>query len=350
MRFEARVSARRPRRRGWTSAAPASWALRALGCILVCAVMALPALALAARASLPATGPAAAAPTRRDREGRIVAPVMIDGKGPFQFLVDTGANSSMVTPALVRALGLVALKTAAERVEGITGAERLPCAAIESLRIGNIVKHDLRLPISGSPVLDGLDGILGLAGFGAGRVLVDFHENKVIIDRSRAPFPLGFLAIRARHTPGGLLVIPARVGGVAVAAVIDTGAAVTLGNGALRKALMRDAAGKHSKARILGVTWQTSAGSISASPVIHLGPAAIENLVIVYSDTPIFKVWNLDSRPALIIGMNVLSAVEALALDYARARVYLLPADSGQPSVQISDLYVSGSLGRAGSD
>jgi predicted aspartyl protease len=295
---------------------------------------------------LPPVRPAAGALTRRDRQGRIIAPVMIDGKGPFRFLVDTGANGSMVTPALVQALGLAPVEVTNERVEGVTGTERLPWAPIKSLRIGDIVKRNLRLAIGDSPVLDGLDGILGLAGFGAVRVVVDFHHNRVIIDRSSAGALPGFLDIQAQRTPGGLLVIPARVGDVPVAAVIDTGAAVTLGNSALRQALMRDAAAKADSAEIFGVTRQTSKGGISASPAIFLGPAAIAHLAIVYSDIPIFKIWHLDSRPALIIGMNVLGAVDALALDYRRARVYLLPVDSGQHTVGICNMYISSPLMR----
>ena len=273
---------------------------------------------------------------------------MIDGRGPFRFLVDTGANSSMVTPAVVQALGLTPIPFTEERVDGITGSEKLPCVTIRSLRIGDIVRHNLRLPIADSPVLDGLDGILGLAGFGAIRVVVDFYANRVIIERSNPSALPGFLDIRAGRTPGGLLVIPARIGDIPVAAVIDTGATVTIGNSELRQALVRDAARKARSAEIFGVTRQRFHGGIVPSPEIFLGPAAIEHLAIVYSDIPIFRIWHLDSRPALIIGMNVLGTVDALALDYPRARVYVLPVESGRHSVRISEAYVASRLTHGG--
>ncbi|HEY1892075.1 MAG TPA: aspartyl protease family protein [Steroidobacteraceae bacterium] len=312
-----------------------------LGCCLAGAVLPLPALA----AKPPSVAHALpGAPTTRDRRGRIIAQVMIDGKGPFQFLVDTGANSSMVSPALVQKLALTPVVSATEQVQGITGSERLPWAPIESLRIGDIVKRNLRLPIGDSPVLDGIDGILGLAGLGAVRVVVDFHRNRVIIDRSSPGGLPGFLEIEAKRTPGGLLVMPARVGNVKVAAVIDTGATVTLGNSALQRALLRDAAKQAGNTQIFGVTHQTSKGGVAASPEVYLGAAAIEHLAIVYADIPIFKIWHLDSQPALIIGMNVLSTVEVLALDYPRARVYMLPAQSGQHAVWMSSMYVESPL------
>lgn len=304
----------------------------------------LPTLALAAKAPVPAASKAPAnalfaSPTHLDRVGRIVVPVLIDGKGPFRFLVDTGADGSMISPALVHTLGLVPSQTGIEQVEGTTGTEQLPWVTIDSLRIGSIVKHDLRMPISHTPVLIGLDGILGLAGFGAVRVRVDFHSNRVAIDRSTSGLPAGYLDIHARRTPGGLLMIPAQVGNIRVEAVIDTGAAETLGNAALRRALLR-AARNPAAARIYGVTRQVSSGGISASPTIYLGPAAIRGLEIVYSDIPIFKIWHLDSQPALIIGMNVLGSVDALVLDYPRARVYMRPgAPKGLSSTGINDVF-----------
>ena len=47
------------------------------------------------------------APTRRDRIGRIWAPVLINGKGPFSLVLDTGANRSAVNANVAQILGLV---------------------------------------------------------------------------------------------------------------------------------------------------------------------------------------------------------------------------------------------------
>ncbi|HEX7418020.1 MAG TPA: aspartyl protease family protein, partial [Steroidobacteraceae bacterium] len=51
-------------------------------------------------------GPKFAIPTTRDRIGRIIAPVTLNGRGPFRFVVDTGANHSTVSSALAAALRL----------------------------------------------------------------------------------------------------------------------------------------------------------------------------------------------------------------------------------------------------
>lgn len=314
---------------------------------VACVAVLLTANASAAPPPVPAPAPAPApaakpdaadmlfaAPSRLDRAGRIVVPVLVDGKGPYRFLVDTGADSSMISEALVRTLGLTSNHTSDEQVQGTTGLERLPCVIIDELRIGSIVKHNVQMPVSASPVLTGLGGILGIAGFGPVRLLVDFHSNRVELDRSSARLVDGYLSIQARRTPGGLLMIPAFVGDVPVEAIIDTGAEVSLGNNALRQALIR--AAKHAKdAKIYGVTKQVSDGGIAPSPMITMGQVAIEGLGIVYADVPIFKIWHVDDRPALIIGMNVLGSVDGLVLDYPRARVYLRPEQAAGISVDL---------------
>src|SRR5437660_1615292 len=51
------------------------------------------------------TEPQFVAPTRRDRIGRIWAPVLIDGKGPYRLVLDTGANRSAITAHTAQLMG-----------------------------------------------------------------------------------------------------------------------------------------------------------------------------------------------------------------------------------------------------
>ena len=303
--------------------------MQALGRFL-CLVAVLPAAALAAthpRGAALAHQPSllSSAPSRLNHLGQIVVPVMIDGHGPFPFLVDTGANGSVIAPRLVKTLGLIPREGRVERVEGVTGTQPLPWVSVRRLQVGRIVKRDVRMPVCSTPIMTEVDGILGMAGFGPVRIAVDFRHNRVAIDRSSRGPMWGFLDIRAVRTPGGLLMIPARVDGLAVEAVIDTGSPVTLGNPALRRALL-SRGGSGATTPIYGVTQQVSTGSTAVAPTLILGPVAIQHLPIVYSDVPIFREWNLQGKPAVIIGTDVLSVADSLVLDYPRARVYILPA------------------------
>lgn len=300
----------------------------------------LPAAALAASlptapaaSATPAPGLLSSAPTRVNQIGQIIVPVMIDGKGPFQFLVDTGANGSMISPHLVQELALKPSHGEVERVEGVTGTQPLPWVLIRRLQVGQIVKSDLRMPICPSPILTHIDGILGMAGFGPVRIAVDFRHHRVSIDRSSPGLLWGFTDIHARRTPGGLLMVPAMVGGLPVVGIIDTGSPETLGNEALRDALLA----QHDEGAITpiyGVTRQISTGARALVPTMTVGSIEIRHLPIVYSDAPIFTEWHLASRPAVIIGMDVLSAVDSLVLDYPQARVYIL---TRPPPISMAD-------------
>ncbi|MHB1871013.1 MAG: aspartyl protease family protein [Steroidobacteraceae bacterium] len=307
------------------------------GLVSLCA-LALPCVAgAAAPAGAPTRPVLLACPTTLDGIGRIIAPVMIDGSGPYRFLVDTGANYSMMSPALAQRLGLTPRAGALLEVTGITGAQRLPWVPVARLRVGRFRLANVRMPITASPVMNGLDGILGLAGFPAERIAVDFRHNIVWIGHSNGGDVWGYLAIPAELTPGGLLSVHARVGSIPVVAIIDTGSPRTLGNEALHRALLRNAARPKDNAQIFGVTRQVSNGDVAGAPTVYLGPAAIGRLDIVFGDIPIFKVWHLDDRPAVVIGMDVLGTVDGLILDYRRARVYILP-NRGQ-GVQVMQTY-----------
>ncbi len=178
-----------------------------------------------------------ASPTTRDHIGRIVVPVKINGRGPFRFIVDTGASDSTVSPQLAQTLGLQPTQDAI-LLDGITGSSRVPSVHIDMLQAGDLTFKSLRLPVVWAPVMAGADGILGIAGLKAERIIVDFKRNRVSIARARDVVPpAGFVRIPAHRLENGLIMINADVGWVRARAIIDTGAERSLGNLALRDAL-----------------------------------------------------------------------------------------------------------------
>ena len=53
-------------------------------------------------------------------------------------------------------------------------------------------------------------------------------------------------------------------------------------------------------------------------PSIVAGDLLVKNAEIMFSDLHIFEHWQLVSKPALIIGMDVLGALDTLVIDYRR--------------------------------
>jgi predicted aspartyl protease len=278
-----------------------------------------------------------ACPTSLDHIGRVVAAVMVDGRGPFRFIIDTGANHSTISPHLAAVLGLQPSIQQAMRVIGITGTAEVASVLIEKLQVGDLVISHSRLPIIEAPIMAGADGILGAAGLQDERLLVDFRHNRVVITRSHGDsVPWGFTRVRATQLKGGLLSVPGEVGDVRVAAVIDTGSQHTLGNQALYQALYTHERGKgtYLDTDVYGATQQVGTGRLQLAPVIDLGALKIDGVALVFGDFHIFKAWGLTTQPTIILGMDVLGTVQAFAVDFRYGEVGIATLMNAESAVR----------------
>jgi predicted aspartyl protease len=268
--------------------------------------------------------PLYAAPTRLDRIGRIVAPVTLNGRGPFRFIVDTGANRSVVTTQVANALGLEASLDRSVTLRGVTGAIIVPTVAIDHFQTGDLVQSSLQLPVLDT-VMGGADGILGMEGFEDKRITVDFVRDRIEITRSfRQRAPRGYVTLQARLRFGRLMVVDAKVGGVRTKAIVDTGAERTLGNMALREALVRRRNAGFAKAtQVIGLNLIEADAHAIRTPRISMGEAEISNVDVVSGDIDVFRLWELEERPALLLGMDVLGTLGTLIIDYRMQEVQI---------------------------
>jgi predicted aspartyl protease len=272
--------------------------------------------------------PLFAAPTRLDRSGRILAPVMINGQGPFRLIVDTGASHSTLSIELAQTLGLVPSDDYALVLNGVTGTARVQGVLVDRLQAGDVAVKRTRMPVVQSALMAGADGVLGLAGLDENHVLVDFRKDRVVIARKtdeRDELHPSAL-IHGSRIRDGLIAIDARVLRVRAVAIVDTGAERSLGNLALRDAVLKQLADKGgdvlATAEVTGVTTDVASGEAGAAPRITIGQGIkIDAVPITYGDFHIFKVWNLEKRPAHILGMDVLGLVDAFSIDFSKAEM-----------------------------
>ena len=47
----------------------------------------------------------------------------------------------------------------------------------------------------------------------------------------------------------------------------------------------------------------------------------LTNLEVIFADFHVFKLWELDQEPAMLIGMDMLGVLERLVIDYKRNEV-----------------------------
>ncbi len=294
--------------------------------------------ALTGLAALMATGPAAAqtAPgpgpdqiaalaTRSDSAQRLTIEVMLNGAGPFRFIVDTGAERSVIADDVAARLGLASVGRVV--IDGIVRKIPADLVAVKSLAYGPFSLDDVQVPVLPRQYLL-VDGYLGLDAISDKRVTFDFQRRQLRIDGSRRRLE-GYVAdqdiirVVVRGTAGRLRANHCWVDGVAASAFVDSGAEVSMGNSALRAALEA----KRSHVReigpiiLTGVTGGETHGQVIAVKRIHLQEMNVENDVLAISDTASFAAWGLADQPALLLGMNFLRQFARVSIDYRRAEI-----------------------------
>ncbi len=263
------------------------------------------------------------APTRRDRIGRIWAPVMIDGKGPFRLVLDTGASHSVV---IQRTADLLADPKMDEmiHVTGVTGSAVVPAFRVTSMEVGELLLGPTYLPIV-PDVFGGAQGVLGREGLLDMRIYANFARDQLTITHSRDQrVGPDFVVVPLKLVHNGLLMADAMVGRVHTNAIIDTGAQRTLGNDALRQAMLRHPSYRAQREDIEGVTLEVESGDNLPTPDISLGKrVSLSGVRVTFRDMYLFQHWDMTREPTLLIGMDVLGSFDALVIDYRRQRLEL---------------------------
>lgn len=265
------------------------------------------------------------APTRRDRIGRIWAPVSINGQGPFRLVLDTGASHSAVTARVAETLGIPVDPSHSIMLRGTTGSVVVPVVPVSTLEIGDLLMEPRRLPIV-PDALGGAEGILGTDGLANKRIHIDFRRDQITIMRSRnEKAAAGFATIPVRFLRGRLLVVDAYLGGIPVKAIIDTGGQSTLGNEALRTALTerRRKYGVMSPDEVTGATLDVQTGNRVSTPSLAMGEILVRNTAMTFADFAIFEHWKMTKEPAMLIGMDVLGLLDTLVIDYRRRELHV---------------------------
>jgi predicted aspartyl protease len=254
-----------------------------------------------------------------DAADRLTVETMIGRAGPYRFLIDTGADRTVVSDDVAAALGLPA--GGAVIVQGITSSAPAATARLPGLSFGSIALPAMTAPVLSRSAL-GADGYLGLDAIDGRRVTFDFARHSLSVaeggptwsDIARRP---GETLVRAAGRAGKLAAVDCAVDGARATAFVDSGAEVSVANSrlfaALNKPYLTDA-----PIVLTGVTGGSAQGRLAAVDQVTLGALDFADGVLVVSDLPIFEVWGLANRPALLLGMNFLRQAAALTIDYRR--------------------------------
>lgn len=255
-----------------------------------------------------------------DTYGRPTASVMLNGKGPFAFLVDTGSTSTVITERVARLLGVEPMGKLT--VIGGTGTSVSPYSAVEVLETGAVARQDLRVAIMPDRLVVRGDGILGADVFAGKRLVFSLREKMVRVEPSQRAVA-GVTRSNMRLRQGMLAEIDGRVGKVATKLILDTGADFCIGNPALGRTLQAayPRLDRIPRVRITGITGHKIIGELASLPRIDARAFTVEDSSAVIANAQIFKLWELEDEPAMIVGVDLLSRLESFSIDYG-ARMF----------------------------
>ena len=263
--------------------------------------------------------------TALDAIDRMTVEVFINGQGPFAFVVDTGADRSALSTTLAERLGLE--RGPDVMLHGVGGSALTPTAKVPLMVAGDSRMRNAELPVL-SPERLGVDGLLGVDMLDDRNVIMDFRRKRLEVRRSTsmtAAYPgVREVSVVADARFGRLAVANARVSGVRCVAFIDSGSGASMGNMALAEAIKLRVRRKPEPSmaiRLVGAAGEATVGELRVVRSIEMGALRMTNLPLVLADLHIFDIWNLNSRPAVLLGVDVLKMFARVELDFGSDRV-----------------------------
>jgi predicted aspartyl protease len=253
-----------------------------------------------------------------DAASRLTVSVMVDGKGPFNFVIDTGSDRTVISRELASQLELP--KGPDVTLHESAGVEQIETAVISRLSIGKRVVEAIDAPVLAAANL-GADGMLGIDSLRDEHVVMDFKNNTLSATPSTsvevAPFTI---VVRGRSKFGQLILVDAQVRGRKVYVIVDSGAQNTIGNLALQRLLISKGApvGEKALAEEISVTGRRSTAEIQNVAEMHIGALTIRNMRLAFADLHTFDRYGLSNQPAMLLGMDVLSLCDRVTVDFDR--------------------------------
>ena len=251
---------------------------------------------------------------------RMTVAVGVNGHGPYRFVVDSGADSSVIGLRAARALQLPAGTPVL--LNAMTATARVDRVLVDELRLGQTLVRDLEVPALRDRDI-GADGMVGLDALVEQRLMMDFEKREISVDDARRPVVRmdGEIVVTARLRRGQLILTQVKAAAVPVEAVVDTGSEITIGNSALRDLLMRHHRDKFTTIEVTGVTGVSLALQLATVAELQLGPVILRNVPIAFADVPPFEAFGLDKHPSLLLGTDLMENFRKVSLDFRARKV-----------------------------
>ncbi len=310
-----------------------AWAAATAACI-VCP----PPSRIAAQVSVPSATPAAAPADPvlaedewllREAETRMTVPVSIAGKGDWPFVIDTGAERTVVSRELATLLALAPGRQV--RVTTMAGTTPTPTAQVPLLKVSRLAPSLIEAPVYARRHL-GAQGMLGLDALQGHRVAIDFDRSLMTLTPSKKTRRVfarqpDEIVVVARSMFGQLIVTDARWRNKRIAVVVDTGSAVTIVNTAFLRLIRNPRSlGRWNLVAASGERLLVDAYSLDR---LTIGGMAMTDVPVAVADVAPFARFGLAEKPALLLGMQTLRSFRTVEIDFPNRSIRFTIPSSG---------------------
>jgi predicted aspartyl protease len=256
----------------------------------------------------------------RKVDTRLNVDVLVNGRGPYRFVVDSGADTSVIGVRIAQQLQLP-LGTPAV-LNGMTSRDVVDRVKVDQLTLGPTTVRNLELPALREADV-GSDGLIGIDALVHQRLMMDFEKKLITVEDARKPPPFepGEIVITAKREHGQLILTHVRAAGLSLDAVIDTGTEITIGNLALRDKLLRRHPDRFKTVPVIDVTGTTVNLQLAWIDELDLGPITLRGVPIAFADVPPFKLFGLSNEPSLLLGTDILENFRRVSLDFRARKV-----------------------------
>lgn len=315
---------------------------------LIASIVMLCASLIGAAASTPAAEPIAEFPYRIEYQGWITVGVMVNGHGPYDFIVDSGATITSAFANLAEQENFERADRPPIRVLGLTDAKRLPAFRFGELELGGQRMHNhvgVVLP-DWPPPLQSPHGVLGLDFLTRYTVLFDAGDKMVrLYDRANAPPEMSDawtdVPLKADDfgQDGGMLYrVTVDMQGRPIPCLLDLGASGTLLNYPALKRLMtgifinqsRDT-GFSTGTRLNDIFANTEEARQVRVTRVRIGAATWRNRTFVVFDAPIFEELGVGRKPFCLVGSDLMIE-RSFMFDFAHEKLYIDRAKRRRPA------------------
>lgn len=265
---------------------------------------------------------------RADAQGRPVIAVQVNGGAPMDFVVDTAASQHVLMPRLVQRMALRSAAGGAS-LQGASGIETAPLYDLATLSSAAFLHADVQAVGLPNGAATEAWGIVGMEDFDGHRVSFDRERMRFTVQPS-GPAGEGMASLPALLL-GTFAIVEVQVEGVAVLALVDSGAARTVANPAAMEALgwAFDDPRLTAARPVGGATTHEIEARSGVIGGLRLGPASFEDVTLTFSDLPVFAALGMGDLPALILGSDILNQLPSYAIDYPRSEMHLKAPTAG---------------------